>query len=362
MKEHIKSLPHHPKRVIVISLIIAIAIGTFGYLQINQKPVNLYSQSKTEIITNKNNSVSANQNLTLGFLSSGRIKTIAVKAGDVVKKGEVLATLDAGNVLGALIQAKAAYSTAEANYKKIINGATGAAIDVAKAAVNTAKVNLEGITNQQNLLVKNAKTNLLNSTLVAKPKDDLSITPPVISGTYNKDTEGKILISVYQTGNGAYFTISGLVTGEGIANTTNAEPIVDTGLYIQFPKGISYISTAWEISIPNNTAPNYLVNYNAYQTALETKNQAISNAQASLDQANASLAALVTAARPEDVSVAQAQVDNALGAVKIAEAAYNNTIITAPQDGKIVAVSIIPDQIAIANAPAIEFLSANSNY
>ena len=37
MKQHIKSLPHHPKRVIVISLFLAICIGAFGYFKINQK-------------------------------------------------------------------------------------------------------------------------------------------------------------------------------------------------------------------------------------------------------------------------------------------------------------------------------------
>ena len=104
-----------------------------------------------------------------------------------------------------------------------------------------------------------------------------------------------------------------------------------------------------------------MANYNAYQTALQTKTQAISNAQASLDQANASLTALVTAARPEDVATAEAQVNNAEGAVQIAEAAYENTIITAPSDGTIASVAIAPGQIATPNAPAIEFTSLTSS-
>jgi len=355
--KHIKTLPHHPKRVIIISLILALALGIFGYIKINKN-------ISTPIVpengnTNTGVNVISSRDLSLGFLSGGRIKTVSVKTGDAVKKGTVLATLEAQNAEGALAQAKAAYETAQANYEKIINGATGPSIDVAKASVHTAQVNLDGTTKQQNLLVTNAYSNLLNSTLTAKSDLDISLPPPLITGTYVKNIEGTITLYVNQGGNGGYFSIGGIVNGTGIISTTTAEPISDTGLFIEFPTGFSYLSTTWNINIPNNTAPNYLANYNAYQSALETKNQAIANAQATLDQANASLAALVTAARPEDVAMAQAQMNNALGSVQIAQGALANTIIVAPADGTIGSVVITPGQIALPNAPAIEFISNN---
>jgi multidrug resistance efflux pump len=357
MKQHIKSLPHHPKRVIIISLILALAVGTYGYLKINKKISNTVTQSNGSMNTDIN--IPLSRDLTLGFLSGGRIKSVSVKTGDVVKKGTVLATLEAENAQGALAQAKAAYQTAQANYQKIINGATGTAVDVAKAAVHTAQVNFDGTTKQQNVLVSNAYSNLLNSALSAKSDADTSLVPPVITGTYNKNTEGTITLSINQGGSGGYFTIGGMMTGVGIMSTTTPEPILDTGLYVQFPSFVSYIGTNWKVNIPNNTAPNYLANYNTYQSALETKNQTIANAQASLDQANASLSLLVSAARPEDVAIAVAQMNNALGAVQVAEGALQNTIIVAPNDGTIGSVVITPGQIALPNTPAIEFISSN---
>ena len=352
--KHIKSLPHHPKRVIIISLIIAGAIGFWGYLKINQK---ISSPEIAPDLSITNNNSSAMHNLSLGFLASGRIKSVSVKAGDRVKSGQVLATLDAGNTEGALAQAQAAYETAEANYQKIISGATGTAIDVAKAAVNTAQVNLDGLTKQQNLLVANAYTNLLNSTLVANIEGDSSLVSPFITGTYAKGVEGNITFTVSQAGDNGYITFGGIESGTTSVSTTNQEPIGDTGLYIKFPSVSPYVGTTWKIEIPNKTAPNYLSNVNAYQSAQETESQTISNAQATLDQANASLTMLITAARPEDVSVAQAQVQSAEGAVEIAQAAVQNTIITAPTDGTILSVAITPGQIAIPNAPVIEFTS-----
>jgi multidrug efflux pump subunit AcrA (membrane-fusion protein) len=352
MKQHIVSLPHHPKRVIIISLLIAIAIGSYSYIKINKKTDSAPIQNTSNTNTN------SVQNISLGFLTGGRIKSVYVHSGDVVKKGQILATLDAENTLGVLTQAKAAYQTAEANYKKIITGATSPAIDVAKSAVNAAQVNLDGVTKQQDLLVSNAHINLLNSTITpVLSNSNNSITPPSITGTYNKEDEGSITFAVYQTGNGGYVSFSGMVNGTTPISTTSPQPIGDTGLYIEFPSVSPYASTSWIIDIPNKTAPDYLANYNAYQSALQTKDQAVSNAQASLDQARASLNALVASARPEDIAVSQAQIDSAAGAVQIAESAYNNTIITAPSDGTIVSVAITPGQIAVPNASAIEFTS-----
>jgi len=359
--KHIKTLPHHPKRVIIISLVLALAIGIFGYIKINKKVVSPVVNN--DINTNEN--ISASQHLTLGFLASGRIKSVSVQVGDKVTKGQILATLDAENAQGALTQARAAYQTAQANYQKIINGATGTAIDVAKATVNTAQVNLDGITKQQNILVSNAQANLLNSSLVAKSGVNNSLTSPSLSGVYGKNVQGTINITFGlggSTSDSKDFVVSGILNGTGTINANTPEPILDTGLYIQLPKFSnvdSYSSTTWSIDIPNTNASNYLANYNAYQSALETKIQAIANAQATLDQANASLVALVATARPEDVATAQAQMNNALGAVQIAQANLQNTIITAPADGTVTSIIITPGQIAAPNTPAIEFTSSD---
>ncbi len=338
MKQHIISLPHHPKRVLVISLIIALSVGTFGYLQINKKVTVPVVKDNSSVDVNNNPSLP--QSLTLGFLAGGRIKSVSVKTGDMVKKGTVLAELDAENVKGALIQAQAAY-------EKIINGATGPTIDIAKAAVNTATVNLNEITKQQNVLVDNAYRNFLSSTLETTPKDSATnYLAPIISGNYTLGKEGIINLHFYYSYGGISFTASGLTNGSGMMNSITSQPIGDSGLYIK--SASTQIDTAdWVIEIPNKKASNYLTNYNAYQLALQNKNQAIALAQATLDQANASLTALVATARPEDVATAK-------GALEIAQAAYNNTIITAPADGTITSVTIAEGQIATPNAAAIE--------
>jgi multidrug efflux pump subunit AcrA (membrane-fusion protein) len=348
--KHIKSLPHHPKRVIIISLIVALSIGAFGYFKINKTLMNQ---------VDKNGDLSAVKNLSLNFASSGKVKSVSVKAGDQVKRGEILATLTPDNIDGALAQAEAAYEIAQANYQKVINGATGTTIDLAKAAANTAKVNLDQATSQQNTLVANAYSNLLNSTPEAVPSDGISdYVAPVISGNYNLNKEGTLKVSFYYSNDGVSYNMSGLTNGTGSCNNIISQPLGDSGLYIKC--STTTINTNdWNIEIPNKKAANYLANKNAYELALQNRDAVVASAQAVLDQANASLESVVTSARPEDIAIAKAQVENAQGALRL-NTAYNNTIISAPGDGTITAVYITNGQSVDSNDPAIGFLGLSN--
>jgi multidrug resistance efflux pump len=362
MKKTIAAFFNKPVLVVVVSLVIALVIGSVGYSRIHTAPMHSYATAIAGTITTAGAGSAAMQDLTLGFVTGGKIGMVSVKAGDKVKGGKVLASLDAGNVSGSLTQARAAYAAAMANYQKVINGATGVAIDVAKAAVNTAQVNLDQATSQQTLLVANAHRTLLNSTLIAESASGLStLAAPVVSGTYTGTAEGTLTIVEHQTGGGSsgYFTLSGLATTTGGLSFTGPTPLADTGLSITFPNSNAYEGTSWTITIPNRNAPNYLANYNAYQQALATQSQVLAAANASLSQAQASLTATATAARPEDVASAQAAVENAQGSVQIAEGAYKNTVIIAPGAGTVTSVSITPGQIAIPNAPAIELYATS---
>lgn len=362
MKNSVAGFFNKPKQVALTALVIAVAIGAYSYVRINKAPAYTYAAAKAGTITTAGAGSLAMQDLTLGFVTGGKIGKVAVKAGDKVKAGQVLASLDAENVRGALTQAQAAYAAAQANYAKVIAGATGTAIDVAKAAVNAAKVNLDQATAQQAQLVANAHANLLNSTLLAEAVGSpASLAAPAVSGTYTGSEEGTLTVTEHQTGSGnsAYYTLSGLATATGTLSPSGPTPLGSTGLSIMFPDSPAYSGLSWTIAIPNTNAPNYLANLNAYKQAQVTETQVLATAKAALDQAQANLTMTATAARPEDVAAAQASVDSARGAVQIAQGAYNNTVITAPGSGTVTAVSITPGQIAVANAPAIELYATS---
>ena len=186
-------------------------------------------------------------------------------------------------------------------------------------------------------------------------------TAPVITGNYSKGVEGKINISLYYTGNGSSFSASGIVNGNGQINTTTPQPIGDSGLYIKLPSNTSMNVNNWVIEIPNKKAPNYLLNYNAYQSALSAQSQAVSLASADLEQAQANLTAKQSAARPEDVAMAKAQIQEAQANIESIRSKLSNAQITTPISGVITQFDAKIGQLATPSVPLVSIMS-NGGY
>jgi len=76
----------------------------------------------------------------LTFRSSGRVETINVKVGDEVRRGDVLASLEAEELTNAVASAGANLALAQARLQAVLDGATDAEL----AAVEQAVVSAEG--------------------------------------------------------------------------------------------------------------------------------------------------------------------------------------------------------------------------
>lgn len=293
--------------------------------------------------------VVSNTDLNLSFNTNGVVKSIKVKVGDKVKAGQVLATLDQSSVLATLTSAKGALAAANARYKRILEGSTS-------EEVKLSEIILEQTKNTQETLIENAYENLLNSTPEAVPEEeDDNYTAPTISGTYHLGKEGKIMIETYNSSGGTSYTLSGLTTGTGLANNITAQPLGNSGLYIKFPTDANALSTDWVIEIPNKKAPDYLANYNAYQSTLVGAKSAIDQRQAELDLKKAS-------ARPSDIDLANADIISAQGQVQLASAGYNNTVIVAPVDGTITSIDIKQGELTQALKEVITLQDVSNIY
>lgn len=306
--------------------------------------------------------VISNTDLDLSFFSSGIVRSLKVNVGDKVKIGQVLATLDQGNELASLTQARGAVAAAQAKYQRILDGASNEEIKLAQIGLENAKRDYDRVKSQQETLVKNAYKNLLNSTPEALPAGGESdYTAPTISGNYNKEIEGKITISIYYTGNGTNFSVGGIASGSGIVTTTTPQPIGDSGLYIKFPSSTINI-TGWVINIPNKKAPDYLTNYNIYQATLKTQESALGSAQALIDQRTAELSLKEATARPADIDLAKAEILSAQGQLQLASANFEHTILRAPSEGTITKVDIKIGELAQASKNIMVLQDVNNVY
>jgi multidrug resistance efflux pump len=375
MKQKLKKIIVTPKLAIGIAVVIALFVGITSSInhgktleqmsvEINGLPV----ASSTDI------SSASPQDLTLAFPTGGRIKSVNVKIGDTVKAGTILASLDAENAIGAINQAKAAYLVAQTAYDKLVNGASTPDIAVTRSYVDSASTALE-----------NAKQNLIRDLATGYN----SVNSVVLSNTYG-------LFSNPNSVNPQFGIVGTVQTNQQLVSNVNTELPDVNSLLVNWKNEISSINetnvdqTVTDSTTYITTVRNYLTDLltiltsyiqtssgagqatitadqNAITSAKATVDsvnltitndaQAIKNAKSSLDQANASLSLKQAPARSEDLDMARAQVQSTQGALQIAEGVYNNTVITAPVDGKILNVSITAGQIATPNTAAIEILS-----
>ncbi len=165
------------KKKIIWTIIILLVIGGAWYF-VKQRNSNKSNNLQTAFVSKQDlektvlatGQVVSSLDLNLSFQTNGVVKELKVKVGDNVKKGDVLATLDQENARASLISAQGALAQAQANYQRIINGATSEQIDISQKAVDSAQVLYNNYLNQ---LASIKKTTAANIKQAQKKLDDL---------------------------------------------------------------------------------------------------------------------------------------------------------------------------------------------
>jgi len=340
------------KKKIIWGIIIILVIGFFVVRSrkvdtsaIQTDTVKKQDLKQTVLATGQ---VSSETDLSLSFKASGVVSRVGVKVGDQVKAGTVLANLEARDVAARLTQARGSLAQAQANYQKVLSGASNEEVAVSQVALDNAKNSLESTKQQQAVAVDNAYKALLNSTFEALPEpnntNNISL---AVSGSYiGKETGQYQIIQEGKT-----FYVRGLEnTGSLSINTsvTSPLPLGTKGLYVTFPTTVQNANDRWTVLIPNTKASNYVTNFNAYNAALETQKSAISTAENAVAAAQAALDLKKAQARPADLAAAEALILSAEGQVQAAGAELENTIIRAPSEGTITKVDVKVGELATA--------------
>ncbi len=147
-----------------------IAVATFAivtaaaYLYVSRNGNAVQYRTAAAVLGTVTQTIPISGNLTavnqtdLDFAGSGRVKTVTVRAGQTVKAGDVLATLDPATLQGSLTQAQAALTSAQAKLSLDQAGPTAQALNQGQSTVNTAEVQLQSdTTSQQDTIAVNAQ-------------------------------------------------------------------------------------------------------------------------------------------------------------------------------------------------------------
>ena len=354
----IKARPYVSTGILLITLVICYKIYTSQTTGAIQTKYITGTTQKTTLIKgiDATGQVSQLNKLDIKAVSSGQITSILVKQGQMVKKGQIIAVIDERSNYVNLAQAKASLTNAQANYEKLLAGATSEDIQLAQLAVKSAELSLANaeqsyvtIKQQQEIAIKNSRATILNSTLTAVvPSNNLTTATVSVGGSYTGTEEGQYKISLYSGGDGIHYLVGGLEQTERAVTPGIAQPLGSHGLTITFSTtGTLVAGSSWTVNLPNTQASNYASNLNTYESALLSQTQALYSAQAAitsaknaLEQQKVQLALKLAAAAPADVKLSYSQVQIAAAQVTAAQAAISANVLTAPFDGQIAAINL----------------------
>ncbi|MES2623213.1 MAG: HlyD family efflux transporter periplasmic adaptor subunit [Patescibacteria group bacterium] len=310
--------------------------------------------------------VIAAKNVDMGFEVAGRVNSVNVKVGDVVKKGAILASLSNGDYSAAVQKNVAIRQSEQAKLQDVLTGSKKEDVKLAQDNVASAQSSLA--ISEQTLLDQIRETfskadEAVRFNMDAAFNDPRSSNPtfkylidqnPTLrdSLTAQRLRVGAILNELNSSA-----SIDKLATTRSQINEIQ-KFINDVNLAISVvaEKTDSSSQSAVILSQKNDIASAR----NSFSASVSALNQAEASYKTSvnaLTSAQNSLSLVTSSATPQQVAMYKANVDSASASVGSAQAQYSRTIIRAPFDGVVTKVDIKEGEISSPNTPVISMLN-----
>lgn len=338
----------HKKRNIWITIAVVILIIIIFFIF---SPKNNTSSIQTGFTTRQNlqetvlstGQVVSSTDLVLSFQGSGVVRSVLVKEGDKVKRGQILVSLGDSSALATLTSARGSYAQAKANYEKLVNGLSQGDIQAYQNALASAEVNLNNAYNSSLAILNTGYTTMYSADYFALTiqdayftiadrvggeariaKSDLDIN---LASVKNYLDKAKISMSKQDIDLAISQEVLSLNNAFNDINIIRTQSDQDT-YYNKVPATDKASLDAQKVSI--STAISSV-------TALQSS---VASYKVALQTAKDNLSAKQSAPRQEDVDLAKAQMLSAQGQVDAAQAILNNSLIVAPASGTITQIDI----------------------
>ena len=322
-------------RILAINLVLVVAvaaIATWGWKALHPSAAAVTTTSTVVSVGNVSSTVSASGTVVspgdvgVSPTISGTISSIKVKVGQRVSAGTVMATLENTTQSNALNQAKSALQTAQIQYRQSVQALQTAkdnadqnavtyqsSVDTAKRTLNDFTTNMPLKSQTYQATVDAAKRTLTNSADVYKSYYDF-YSPHGITLDYCKQWVGISASTTCVTLTNNYNTWQ-----SALASYNNA--VINQQLSVQSD---SSTLTTNQLAVTNALT--------AQTNGIKKDQQAIVSAQNSLDLQRASMGVAVADPTAADFSVAQAS-------LATAQKNYDATLIKAPVTGDVASIS-----------------------
>ena len=320
-------------RITAINLVLAlvvVGIGWWGWSALHPAAAKVTTTNTTVSLADVTSTVSASGtvispgDIGVSPQNSGQITAIKVKVGDSVRAGQLLATLDSSSQLNALNQAKSALQTAQIQYSQ------------SAASLSTAKDNAVQNASSYQSAIDNAKKALADAN-TNEPLKQAGYQFTVDNAKASSDQAQKVYDSYSSFYGPSGFTLAYCASLINInANCTTLYN--DYNSWQSALKSYNNAVSSQTISLNNDASSiaNLTTAITTAQTAQtqggKKDQQAIVSAQASFDLLRAQLGVNVDSPTAADFSVAQAS-------LALAQKNYDNTFIKAPVSGTVASIT-----------------------
>jgi multidrug efflux pump subunit AcrA (membrane-fusion protein) len=148
-------LKHRPTHIVVATILIGLAVFFLYKTIFPSAPERITATvEKGEVLETVSVSgfVEANRIADLAFLSTGVVTDVLIEEGEVVKSGQILATLASPQLVAERAEAVSAVTAARANYAKTISGPRAETVTVSNTNLRNAQNNLMRVTTEEMLV------------------------------------------------------------------------------------------------------------------------------------------------------------------------------------------------------------------
>lgn len=297
--------------------------------------------------------VQKDEEINLSFKVSGKIEKIWVNLGEKVKKGDILAKLENSQLKFQLEEAKANLMAVEANFEKLLRGASKEEIKIIEGEVKNAQNSLNLAKESLNFAYQNCLLNfeLVPMNISSALKLLESFRDKLIAGSIGTIEVGEAIVKIEKS---LFLSQNLLENSRKDSSPENIEKIL-----IEMKKNIQIVSSelervreVYENSFFYNILSSEIYNIkqqitiiNSLSTSLAKTEQEILNlklnceiAQTNLQISQDKLAKILSPPREEDIQFYQAQIEQAKLRIQLLENQIEDTILKSPVSGKIVKI------------------------
>jgi HlyD family secretion protein len=365
MKKYLTSAKKFAKTKKGIAVISTIVILTIILLASQKKAVDYQFVDVTQGPITETVSITGNtspvESVELGFGSSGIVSRVNTSVGKKVKKGDVLAQVNASDLSAQVRQAQATLDSQQARLEGIQAGSRPEDIAASQAALDKAKQDLDNLYSSISDVSSDAFSKANDAVRLQLDPIFINDETSSVALTYSTNDSSRdavtgriaattILNSWQKNGNESQITSNsaGLVS---IRNMLNAvSKTLDLATNISSTTLASHQAAVTTAMSQVNTAAK---NLNSLSQNIASQKLTITQLQSQLDLKKAGSSV-------SDIEAQQAQVENARGALQSVYARLENTRIVSPINGVVTVFDAKIGQLATTGTPLVSIISDNA--